>query len=496
MRRTRMLVLAGALAAVMTVPAAVPVAAAPEVSAAGPSTVAGPAPRTLLWAPCPADVVTPLPLECSTLDVPLDYSRPDGRQIEIAISRLASTEPAQRRGVLLTNPGGPGIAGLAYPAELAVAGLPQDVLGSYDVIGMDPRGVGRSAPVTCDSTPEQQALGSFPQYAGSILDVTREARYARTVAEQCATSSTAWTMPHITTANTARDLDRVRAALGEEKASYLGASYGSYLGAVYTTLFPDTSDRVVIDSVLGPDGYDVQQMRRFARGLQDRFPDFAEYAAAHPEYGLGTTPEQVEAKFYELVEKLEANPQPDMDAMKFRVDTFGYLYSDATIPVVAKMWRLVDTGQPQPVIPAGDHDNLLSARLYVICGDQRWPETMWRYQLDVAVDRARYPMLGGSTANIGPCAFWPDVRTEQPTTISDRGPSNVLMVQNERDPGAALAGAEETRQAFGRRATMVTVDGGGHGVYPWTTSTCAKDAVTTYLTTGERPARDLVCAPA
>lgn len=209
-------------------------------------------PDTVRWGPCPEKVASEKAasarLECSTLEVPLDYRNPDGRQIEIAISRLASEKPSQRRGVLLTNPGGPGGTGLSYPAVLAGSGLPQKVLDSYDVIGFDPRGVGRSAPVTCDLTPEQRARGNFPPYAHTAADVAREAPNARTVAEQCATSRTAWMLPHTTTANTARDMDRIRAALGEPKLSYLGHSYGTQLGAVYTTMFPGRSDRIVIDA--------------------------------------------------------------------------------------------------------------------------------------------------------------------------------------------------------------------------------------------------------
>ncbi len=103
-------------------------------------------------------------------------------------------------------------------------------------------------------------------------------------------------------------------------------------------------------------------------------------------------------------------------------------------------------------------------------------------------------MLGGVTADIGPCAFWPEEREEPLVRIGDRGPSNVLMVQSERDPATPLAGAQELRKAFGKRAQMITVDGGEHGVYPFSRNTCATDAVTAYLADGERPARNLACA--
>ncbi|MEU9186891.1 alpha/beta hydrolase [Streptomyces sp. NPDC048484] len=469
---------------------AVGASAIPGVSvAATPDTV-----QAVRWGACPEKAAAPR-LECSTLEVPLDYRDPEGRQIEIAISRLASKEPSKRRGVLLTNPGGPGGEGLGYPALLAGAKLPQKVLDSYDVIGFDPRGVGRSAPVTCDLTTEQQYRGNFAPYAHTAADVAREAGNARTVAEQCATSRTAWTLPHTTTANTARDMDRIRAALGEPKLSYLGHSYGTYLGAVYTTMFPKRSDRVVLDSNMGPGGYDVTAMRMFARGLEDRFPDFAKFAAAHPEYGLGSTPEQVTAKFFDLAERLDEKPVADIDGTAFRGFTFDRLYSDALMPELAKFWQALDTGRPVPDVPLlPNAENLMAARFYVICGDSRWPETVREYQRNVAVDRLKYPMLGGSTAGIGPCAFWPDKRAEPPVRIGDRGPSNVLMLQNERDPGTPLAGARELRRAFGKRATMVTADQGGHGVYPFGPNTCANDAATAFLTTGQRPSQDLACA--
>ncbi|MEU2072309.1 alpha/beta hydrolase [Streptomyces anulatus] len=493
MRTALSLALAVGAVAVAT---AVPGTSAADQATArtAPGAVGATSPDPVRWGACPEDVASPR-LQCSTLDVPLDYRRPDGRRIEIAISRLASEHPSKRRGVLLTDPGGPGGAGLDYPAVLAGAGLPQEVLDSYDVIGFDPRGVGRSTPVTCDLTREQQYRGNFAPYAHTAADVAREAGYARTVAKQCTTSRTSSMLPHITTANTARDMDRIRAALGEPKLSYLGHSYGTYLGAVYTTMFPKRGDRVVLDSNLGPGGYDVTAMRSFARGLEDRFPDFAEFAATHPRYGLGATPELVKAKFFDIAKRLDGKPVQGMDGTAFRAITFERLYADVLMPHLAEFWQAVDTGRPVPTLPVPQNlENLMAARFYVICGDSRWPGTVREYQRNVAVDRLRYPMLGGSTAGIGPCAFWPTERVEPPVRIGDRGPSNVLMVQNERDPGTPLARALELRQAFGQRATLVTADQGGHGVYPFGRNTCAKDAVTAFLTTGQRPSRDLACA--
>ncbi|WIY05286.1 alpha/beta hydrolase [Amycolatopsis mongoliensis] len=458
--------------------------------------VAQAAPGALRWGACPADVTAP-GLECTTLEVPLDYRKPDGRQIQVAVSRLKSANPAHRRGVLLTNPGGPGGPGLDMPALLALIGLPQSLLDTYDVIGFDPRGVGHSTPVTCDLAPAQ-LRSNVPPYALGPADVAAHAEYVQGVARQCGASRTAAMLPYVTTANTARDMDRIRAALGEPKLSYYGISYGTYLGAVYTTLFPQRSDRIVLDSNLAPGGLDVTGSRLFAQGFDDRFPDFAAFAVAHQEFGLGRTRAEVTAKYFDLAARLDAKPSPEgVDGKLFRQLTFGMFYSDATLPYLASAWHALDTGAPVPQPPGGtvpDLDNLLSSQLYVVCGDSAWPEPVRTYQKNVAIDRIRHPMFGPAAANIWPCAFWPSEPAEPQVRIGDRGPSDILMLQNLRDPATPLTGARQLRRAFGDRARMVTADQGGHGTFFFGGNTCANNAGTKFLTTGELPPRDLACA--
>ncbi|PRY38884.1 alpha/beta hydrolase [Umezawaea tangerina] len=449
------------------------------------------APARLDWAPCPAGPLPTPDLECTTLEVPLDYRDPNGRRIDLTISRLPSKNPQKRRGVLLTNPGGPGPGGLDYPQLLKLFELPQDVLDTYDVIGLDPRGTGHSTPVACDFTPEQVARGNLP-YPNGPADVLDQAERAKAQAKRCAESESGPLLPHITTANTARDMDRVRAALGESTVSYLGASYGTYLGAVYTELFPRRGDRFVLDSNLGAGGYDIEAMHGFARGMEDRFPDFAEFAAARPQYGLGTTPAQVTAKFHELAARLDRAPVAGITGSLFRGLTFEGLYS-ADLTALAENWQALDAGKAPDVPTTDDLDTLLSARFAVICGDSTWPRSVRSYQLDVEVNRLRYPLLGAAAANISACAYWP-APLEPRVRITDQGPSNVLMVQNQRDPGTPLANARTLRSALGDRARMVTVDQGGHGVYLFGTNRCANTAVTEFLVTGKQPSTDVLCA--
>ncbi|GAB3573287.1 alpha/beta hydrolase [Amycolatopsis endophytica] len=458
-------------------------------AAAAPAGAAEPAP--LQWGACPSPQEAAL--QCAKVPVPLDYRNPDGPRIEIGISRLASKNPAKRRGVLLINPGGPGLPGTPIPALLP---YPQELRDSYDLIGIDPRGVGQSAPVTCNLTPEEGAVAANPPYPHSSADVAKQAEVAKTIANQCHGSKTAATLPFMTTANTARDMDRIRAALGEKKASYYGTSYGTYLGAVYTTLFPDTTDRVVLDSSLPPEGYTVDALRDQALGFQIRFPDFAGLAAANPaKYQLGSTPAQVTAKYFDLAARLDKTPVQGYDGTAFRAVTAGYIRTESTLGMLAELWHNLDTNQPTGD-PEGTgapySDNFPAAYLAVACGDSRWPTSVRTYQRNVAADRLRYPMYGAFTANIRPCAFWP-APAEPKVRITGRGPANVLIVQNLRDPATPLPGALRMRAALGGRAEMVTIDQGGHTAYLEGPNKCGNDTVTDYLVTGDRTAHGAFC---
>ncbi|MYU19592.1 alpha/beta fold hydrolase, partial [Streptomyces sp. SID8361] len=196
------------------------------------------------WQRCEADL--PAEYQCATIKVPLDYRVPGGKRIDMAISRIKSTAPDQRHGVLLANPGGPGGPGLDMPM-LMKESLPESARQKYDLIGFDPRGVGRSTPVTCGLEPEEENW--LRPYKEATFD--KDVAWARDVARKCREKSGA-TLKHITTRNTARDMDLLRAVLGEKKVSYFGYSYGTYLGAVYTQMFPGRADRFVLDSAVDP----------------------------------------------------------------------------------------------------------------------------------------------------------------------------------------------------------------------------------------------------
>lgn len=464
-----------------------------------------PAAAELAWAACPADVnakTAPLTALCASVSVPLNYSEPDGTQILLLVSRIASTKQEKKRGILMFNPGGPGGTGLDQPAFLAKKGLPATVMDSYDLIGMDTRGVGHSTPMSCGLIEEIGYWANVPPYAADDTAVTAQAKIAEKVADTCAANDPDGRLRHLTTANMARDLDRIRAALGEPKASFYGASYGSALGAAYVSLFPDTTDRIVLDSNLADTYLDRDGMRRFARGVEETFPDFARWAAArHASYGLGRTPAQVRRTYFAIAERLDDSPTADgTTGALFRYLTFAHLYGDIQYGTLAQIWQaLLTPGAAQattasPAVEAAPPiDNALTVFLAVTCNDVNWPEDLSTYRRGVAEDRKRYPMFGAATANITPCAHWQNEPSEPPVKIDNKGPADVLMLQNRRDPVTPAINAKLLRQKFGQRAKLVTVDDSGHGVYVLGGNACALNLTTAYLVDGKLPAKDVAC---
>ncbi|WP_409062222.1 alpha/beta fold hydrolase [Streptomyces sp. SYP-A7185] len=475
------------------------------------------------WGNCPAPPVgvqVDPRQSCGKLKVPLDYRRPHGKQVTIGVSRIPATHQATKRGILMVNPGGPGSEGLNWPSSVAQQ-TSGPVLASYDLIGFDPRGVGRSDPVTCGLTADELLPPTpYPGPDGSIAGNVAE---ARSVARRCAAES-GDLLPYLTTANTARDMDRIRQSLGQRKISYLGSSYGTYLGAVYATLFPRHADRFVLDSAVDPRRVWHDQFATRSQGVADRFPDFAKYAAEHPgETGFGNTPQAVKAAYLKLAASLDARPiaVPETTTT-LNGDLLRYLttallgQSDEAFPMLAQTWRagaglaagdaseeeiawlqqlLPSAGASAGVSPGVPADNTIAAAYAVACDDVSWPRDIKTYARAVAADRKAHPLTAGAPATVWPCAFWPSTPIEPAVKITDRGERNIMILQNERDPNTPLATGKGMHKALGNRSALVTVNAGGHLVYGHHgAAACATDAANLFLISGKLPDRNVHCS--
>ncbi|MFE0257406.1 alpha/beta hydrolase [Streptomyces sp. NPDC059010] len=456
------------------------------------------------WHRC--DRSMPATFQCATIKVPLDYSKPGGKKLDLAISRVKASSERERRGVLLLNPGGPGGPGLDMPLLLATE-LPKSVKNKYDLIGFDPRGMGQSSPVSCGLTPAEENW-ERPYKPGTFA---KDVKWARTFAEKCHAKQ-GDKLRHITTRNTARDMDVIRAVLREKKISYLGYSYGTYLGAVYTQMFPKHSDRIVLDSAVDPARIWRGMIQIWAEGTEPAFTRWTEWTAErNSTYKLGATSEAVRKTFYDLVAQADRKPI-DLDGAKLTGDdirsggraTF-FSVRDAAESVV-ELKKAAEgrrpsahrkSGTPTPVPPsfarAVPGDNGTAGFWTVVCADTRnWPRDPEQYRSDAIRDKAKYPVYGDFASNIKPCAFWKKNGGEPATRIDNK--VGALILQNEWDSQTPLASGQGLRRVM-KGAKLVTVLGGvGHGIYG--TKSCADKTATAYLTTGRMPANDATCQAA
>jgi pimeloyl-ACP methyl ester carboxylesterase len=468
-------------------------------------------PGGVAWGSCPPSVKGTSRLVCGTLKVPLDYRHPDGTTIDVAVSRLSTAQPGRRRGVLVLNPGGPGLGGLGLPATVASA-LPKPVLDGYDLVGFDPRGVEHSTPQSCGlANPTVYGLFPYPAADGSIgANVTR----ARADAAQCATKA-GDKLRYFTTANTARDLDRIRQALGVPKISYWGQSYGTYLGAVYRSLFPDRTDRMILEGNVNPSKVWADEVAdTWGKGMADRFPDAARVAAAQAStLKLGRNVKQVTRTYLALAARLDRKPVPldaqtSMDGALLRSITYAMLLHNDTLAPLTRFWRaaadLAD-GRPTaadqavlkqvlaagPTTPGVAADNQATMFLALTCGDVEWSHDVASYAPRVAADRRKWPLTAGMPAGIWPCAFWKKP-IEPPVAVRPTGARDTLILQNRRDNATPWEGGLGLHRALGDRAAFVGVNNGGHYVFGQGSS-CADTATVTFLTTGRLPAKDVYC---
>ncbi|MEV6948707.1 alpha/beta hydrolase [Streptomyces sp. NPDC051172] len=484
-----------------------------KVSGESVGETAGGAKITWSKCPAPAEGQTRGPhLACGTLEVPLDYRNPGGTKIDVAVSRLSTAKPGKRRGVLLLNPGGPALGGLDMPETMAST-LPKSVLDRYDLIGFDPRGVEHSSPQSCGlKDPSVSGLFPYPAADGSI---TKNVALAKADAKQCA-DTVGENLRYYNTANTARDMDRIRQALGEKKLSYWGQSYGTYLGAVYRSLFQDHTDRMILEGNVDPTKVWADQVAdTWGKGLADRFPDAARVAAAQDStLKLGTNVAQVTHTYLALADRLDRTPAAiagasvSLDGALLRNMTYALLLHNNTLPVLAKFWKaaadltdgsttaadtavLKEVFADTPSSPGIPADNQATMFMALTCGDAEWPHDVHGYAARTAADREKWPLTAGMPANIWACAYW-DKPAEATVKVVPGGPRNTLILQNRRDNATPWESGVGLHKALSDGSAFVGVDNGGHYVYN-EGSACADKATVGFLATGRLPGKDVHC---
>ncbi|MFF0667198.1 alpha/beta hydrolase [Streptomyces tendae] len=435
-------------------------------------------------------------LQCATLEVPLDHARPRGRQITLALSRVPHTAETYQ-GPLLVNPGGPGGSGLTL-AGFVASSLPAKVAAQYDVIGFDPRGVGKSTPAL-DCLP-----GHFDPVRPDSLPDTPEVERANlaraeSFADACG-DKYADLLPYIDTVSAARDVDAIRAALGAERLNYFGYSYGTYLGAVYAKLYPERVRRLVLDSVVGPDDvwYDANLNQDLA--FNDRHRAFLAWTAEHDAaYRLGTDPERVEAAWYAMRAALAKRPAGGKVGASELEDTYmpGGYYNGYWPYLAEAFAAYANDGDTGPLVEAYDNfgapdasgDNGYSVYTAVQCRDAAWPRDWDEWRDDSWDLYAKAPFMVWNNAWYNaPCAFW-STGSGQPVDVANGDLPPVLMFQATGDAATPYEGGVGAHRLLRDSALVVEEGGGNHGI-TLSGNDCLDEHLAAYLTDGTVPRGD------
>jgi pimeloyl-ACP methyl ester carboxylesterase len=459
---------------------------------------AGPVGRTVEWTAYGASG-----LQCARVAVPLDYGAPRGRQIELTVVRRPADDPNGDIGPLVINPGGPGQSAIAA-LRIASLTLPDEVLRRFDLIGVDPRGVGQSTPVDC-------ADNLDPLFDGDLTDARQAKRTAaldriQRLVHQCGVRSGAL-LRHLDTASTARDLDRVRIAMGAERISYLGFSYGTYLGSVYAELFPDHLRAAVLDGGVAPDhALADATLDHVADDIDDALGDALDDCAARPTCPMHNAGKPGEA-YNALMAELEDAP------IAVGPRTLGRGLAELgvieTIYGGQDEWpRLMDAlaharlGDGAPLLALSDsytgrrkdgsYNNELEAHAAISCvelGSRPTPLDARTKVRELGIP-SRFDtidlMLGL------PCAFWPAPVTRPVPHIDGKGAPDILVVGSQGDPFTPIEEAQALADALDS-GHLLTYEGDGHTVVG-RGNDCIDTAVTAYLVSGAVPADGATCA--
>ncbi|KRE77215.1 alpha/beta hydrolase [Arthrobacter sp. Soil762] len=480
--------------------------AAPATAKADPAIVAS-APAGLdtfyaqevVWEPCENG------FQCAKVTVPMDYAKPDGDTIQIAALRAPST--GKKTGTLLVNPGGPGGSGYDFVKDAAGTHFPQSVRANYDLVGFDPRGVKRSAPVTCLTDAERDASRAKVYALDTDAGLAAALTDNKAIAAQCA-AKTGPVLGHVDTVSAAKDLDILRAVVNDSKLNYLGYSYGTFLGSTYASLFPDNVGRMVLDGALDPSISNEELTSGQAVAFEKAIRAYVASCQQESSCPLSGNVDSGVQQIRDLITAVQNTPWQAKDgrlvnATMFVSGLITPLYNDQSWPALTQaleaalngdaslMLRLADLGADRGA--DGKYtSNSTFAFGAINCLD--YPMVS-----DTAAMRAEQQQLMQASPTLGyffayggtNCVDWPYKNLRTPAPVEYTGDAPIVVVGTTGDPATPVEWAASLRKQLGN-ASLLTWQGEGHTAYGRANS-CLEDAVDKYLVDGTVPADNTVC---
>jgi pimeloyl-ACP methyl ester carboxylesterase len=446
-----------------------------------------------------------LNFDCGRVLVPVDYAKPAGATMSVAVIRIRYQDQPDRIGSLLVNPGGPGASGFFLAISLA-ASLPDDMLEHFDLVGFDPRGVGLSTPIRCESDKDETRALALNVDVRTAAGLTQAKNLAENFAAGCRAKYGA-KLEHYNTVETARDMDRIRAAVGDDKLNYLGFSYGTELGAVYAHLFPRRIRAAVLDGAVDPQttGDAIKAAEQQIAGFESSLDQFAADCATR---SACKTLGNVRAAITALVKKADATPIESSRSGETRTATGGNvlyavlysLYSQDLWPRLATALTAAQHGDARGLFelddayserdPDGHYSNILDVFQAVSCNDQRSDPSDAEIKQTAARWATKFPTFGlWSAASLFQCQPWPKNRHPIPPETA-AGSKPILVVGNLHDPATPYAGAVNLAKTLGT-GVLLSWDGEGHTSYGQ--SDCIDEKVNAYLIDATVPPPNTTC---
>ncbi len=452
------------------------------------------------WKPCEEGV-----FQCAKIKVPLDYGKPDGDRIEIAAIKLATK--GDKKGTLLVNPGGPGGSGYDFVRDAANTNISDKVRSAYDIVGFDPRGVKRSAPVTCLTDKERDASRAKNYALDTNAGLDAALADNKAIAAKCV-EKTGPVLAHIDTISAAKDLDILRGVANDAKLNYLGYSYGTLLGSTYASLFPDNVGRLVLDGAIDPSLSNEEETRGQAVAFDKALHSYVAKCQQTSGCPLRGSTEEGVQQIHNAITAAEANPLPAKDGRKVSGSTFVSgliipLYNNDNWPILTQalgqalggdgtgMMRLADFGADRD--PNGTYTSNSSFAFNAInCLDYPMDSGTASMRAEDQKLRQLSPTLGYYFAYGGTnCKDWPYKNVRTPAPVEYKGSAPIVVVGTTGDPATPVEWAGALRKQLGN-ASLLTWKGEGHTAYGRSNS-CIGNAVDDYFVDGKVPADNTVC---
>ena len=434
-------------------------------------------------------------LQCGTLVVPLNYADPRGPTLPIAVARHPAEDPAARIGSLVIDPGGPGVSGINDMAdELNV--LTPAVLDDFDIVTFDPRGVERSDPVECDQRPSQPNVTSDPVPA-TPAEIKSTMAALRQYAGDCE-ASVPTLLPYVGTIDVARDMDRLRQALGDSGLTYMGQSYGSLLGLTYARLFPTHVRAMVLDGVIDPSLTFNQMSQQQAEAFESVLGQFFAWCAGTASCPWRPAGDPTTALLGLLGATPGSSPSQTAGAGQLYDALLDGLYSRDSWPQLGDTLAADAAGNTAPAASMSQHyntsgsSNAVDAITAIDCLDHPTSHNLGAYSFLADVFKASAPVFGPLLAwGEAQCAVWPAPPTRPVGPVTAAGAPPILVVGTTGDPATPYQWAVNVSHQLAR-ASLLTVEGDDHVAYFY--SGCVRDDVQSYLLAGTTPPAGATCS--